>query len=509
MTVTAFGGIFLPFILFVLLFRRAWLLPLLCVAAVLQGPSVIDLSLGDERHGLTPFLVAASLCLLDLLRRFVQREQTSPVLRRPPPWLLAWLAFLAWSLIATLAWPWVFAGTLVQAPLGADGLDGPLTPLSWSASNVAQLTNLVVMAGVVVWALQVGSARLLPQRFLLGVLVALVISVLVGLQQRLAWNGLLPMWEGFWASNPGYHQNFRTWAGPVPRVSWPFVEASYASAWFAALLGGFVALFLAGVQRHRALLGVLVSLFALGNTLGATGFLATLVFGLVALVAVLVALAAAPRLREGLLYRLVLGTMVVGCVGLASYLVLRHYGLVEAASLAFNSLLEGRNETVLGDIRPQANWHALRVLVDSWGMGVGMGSNRASSYLATLLSNRGLIGLLLFLTAVVLQFWALARQIRREPTATAVFFFGSGVAALIAVGIAIPDQNWPVLWMLLLGGMVCLRAQDAKRQLTAGVTQPFRGVEAGERAIEPDVSQAEAGSESNQRTRIVPEQPSR
>lgn len=474
MTVTALGGVFLPLTLFVLLFRRAWLLPLLCVAAVLQSPSAIDLHLGDGRYGLTPFVVAALFCLLDLLRRWIQGERPLPPMRSLPPWLLAWLAFVIWSLLATLLWPWVFAGALVQAPLGADGMDGPLTPLRWSASNAAQLVNLLLIAGVAVWTLRVGGDSGLPRRFLLGVVAALAVSVLVGLQQRLAWNGLLPMWEGFWASNPSYDQNFRTWAGPVPRVSWPFVEASYASAWFAALLGGFVALFLADVRRHRALLGILVAMFALGNTLGATGFLAALAFGVLALVAVLAALAAAPRLREGLCYRIALGTLVLGCVGLATHLVLRHYGLLEGASQALDSLLEGRNQTVLGDVRPEANWQALRVLADSWGLGVGMGSNRASSYLATLLSNRGLVGVLLFLTAVVLQFWALAMQIRRRPSAPAVFFFGSGLAALIAVSIAIPDQNWPVLWMLLLGGMACLRAEQAKSEPFADPSKDAR-----------------------------------
>ena len=46
MSFTAFGGVFMPLVFFVFLFRRQWLLPLLCVAAVLQSPSVFNLSLG-------------------------------------------------------------------------------------------------------------------------------------------------------------------------------------------------------------------------------------------------------------------------------------------------------------------------------------------------------------------------------------------------------------------------------------------------------------------------------
>lgn len=483
MTVTAFGGLFLPLTLFIVLFRRTWLLPLLCVAAVLHSPSVVDFTLAGERYGLTPFLVVASCCLLDLVRRVSRGMPMHAGSEAARSSAIGWSIFAAWSLLSTLTLPWVFAGVPVYAPLGVDGVDGDLSPLNWSASNAAQIVNLILISGVAAWLAQHARDPGLPRRFMFGMAAALIVSVLVGLQQRLAWNGLLPMWESFWASNPSYDQNFRTWAGPVPRVSWPFVEASYASAWFAAVLGGFVAMFLADVQRHRALLGVLVTTFALANTLGATGFLAAIAFVLLALTAAAAALVAMPRQRGQLFYRLVLAGLVCGCVGLATHLVLRHYGLLDLADEAFESLLQGQNETVLGDVRPQANWHALRVLADTWGLGVGMGSNRASSYLATLLSNRGAIGMLLFFAAVGLQFRALAYRIRRRPSAPAVFFFGSGIAALIAVSIAIPDQNWPVLWMLLLGGLACLGAEDAQGEPATDAAQPTRRGKAGDRPV--------------------------
>ena len=60
-SITACGSIFLPLALFVLLFRRTWLVTLLCVAAVLQGPAAITVSFGSASHGVTPFLVIAAV----------------------------------------------------------------------------------------------------------------------------------------------------------------------------------------------------------------------------------------------------------------------------------------------------------------------------------------------------------------------------------------------------------------------------------------------------------------
>lgn len=291
----------------------------------------------------------------------------------------------------------------------------------------------------------------------------------------------------FWASNPTYAQNFNVWAGSVPRVSWPFVEASYASAWFAAMFGGFLTMFMADAHRHKALLGMMVSLFALGNTLGATGLLAAVTYLGVVIFAVVFGIATYPRLRGGLFYRSMLGVIAFTCVALGSYLVLRHHGLVELVQQALPNVLQGRSETFLGDLRPQADRYAIWLLWETYGLGVGLGSNRASSYLTGLASNVGIPGLVLFLAAVGLQFYLLAKRILRKPDAPSVFFFGSGIAALIAVSIAIPDQNWPALWMLLLGGFACVMSGDEQGSAAAEVADPAGHRELHDRAVQPHV----------------------
>lgn len=456
---TAFGGALLPVLLFVLLFRRGWMLPLFATAAILQGPAAALWRFQERDYGISAFLLMSSLVAVDLLLR--ARAARAPVVAmtaQPRASMLAsvWLAMGVWALQSSIVLPWLFSGVGVYPPLDKEGVHGELQSLSWSISHGAQAINLLVIAMLFLWVwLQRHDPRL-PRRALVAMIVACALAAAVGLQQRLAWNGLVPLWSDFWASNPTYAQNFQSMAGTVPRVSWPFVEASYASAFFAATFGGFFTLFLADIQRHKALGGVMVSLFALANTLGATGLLAALTFLGLTIVVVFAVMLYRPAWGEGLVYRLGLAALAASCLVLGGFLVIRHYDLLQLFSGAAENVLAGRSQTFLGDIRPHADLHSLRLLWETCGMGAGMGSHRGSSYLVTFAANTGIVGLILFLVAISLQTSLLVRRVLVAPDAAGVFFLGAGVAMLIGVTIAIPDQNWPVLWIVLLGGFVCV-----------------------------------------------------
>lgn len=483
MTVTAFGGLFLPLSLFVFLFRRAWLLPLLCVAAVLQSPSVSNVVWGERAYGITPFLWVSGLVVADLGFRIRRHGQLCFGHGQQRRLLMLWLAFAGVSLLGAMALPLVFDGLRVYLPLDKEGVEAAPIALTWSINNVAQAVNLGLIAVAMLWVVQQSRDEGLARRVWLGVVAALAVSTLVGLQQRLGWNGLIPLGDSFWASNPTYAQNYRTWAGPVPRVSWPLVEASYGSVWYAAAFGGFATLFLADLRRNRALLGALVALFALGNSLGATGVLTVLLFGSMAMLGAIGAAWHKPAWRGGLVYRLALALLVGTCLVLALQLVLRHYDLLDEAARALGSIRARWSGTLFGSERSAADAHALVVVGETWGLGVGMGSNRASSYLTTLVSNTGLPGLLLFLLALSYQFYLLFNAWRWRTSAAAAFFLGSGIAGFIAVVIAIPDQNWPVFWILILGGVACLAEAGPTGSTAPEAAQIARDTEANDRAV--------------------------
>jgi hypothetical protein len=196
---------------------------------------------------------------------------------------------------------------------------------------------------------------------------------------------------------------------------------------------------------------MLIAGFALLNTLGATGIMAIGVAGLIGLLLGIFFFAKHPGLRWKLTYQSVLATLVFFCCSLAIYIVLRHYGIVANAQSALTNLLVGNNPTFWGDVRPETNMHALTLLRDSYGLGVGLGSNRASSYFASLFSNTGLIGGFMFLAALAhLGFTLIKTQAADKAQDTALFLFGALCTATISVAIAIPDQNWPNYWVFIL-----------------------------------------------------------
>jgi hypothetical protein len=150
-------------------------------------------------------------------------------------------------------------------------------------------------------------------------------------------------------------------------------------------------------------------------------------------------------------YQLVLAALVVVCCTLAVYIVLRHNGLLPSAKASVANFFAGNNPTFWGDIQPQSNLHGLMLLKDSFGLGVGLGSNRASSYFVSLFSNSGLLGGLVFLSALFHLFILVAKTQRlNKVNDTALFLSGSLCSATIAVAIAVPDQNWPSYWVFIL-----------------------------------------------------------
>lgn len=94
--------------------------------------------------------------------------------------------------------------------------------------------------------------------------------------------------------------------------------------------------------------------------------------------------------------------------------------------------------------------HAIKVFVSTYRLGVGLGSNRSSSFIATLLSTIGIVGSLLFSTIVSFILVEMAK-IRCQPSCN--FVFWTFLSLLIAQCIAIPDISFPPTWAFLIVAM--------------------------------------------------------
>jgi len=91
--------------------------------------------------------------------------------------------------------------------------------------------------------------------------------------------------------------------------------------------------------------------------------------------------------------------------------------------------------------RLAADAYALNLFVMTKGIGVGMGSNRPSSLITSLLSTVGLLGLIVFLLA---YFKLLSNAARNHPE-----LLWAGLAFFLCLATSGPDYDQPWIWVLL------------------------------------------------------------
>jgi hypothetical protein len=455
MQITPIGYVFLAMLLGVVLLRPRLLPGLIAASTLLQAASVINVPVGDAWYGITPYHLAAVAALTMFVARGRRPWGAGGVPATAADRLL-WL-YMATACAGAFVLPLFFAGTPVFALLDRNGFGTDPVPLALSLSNVVQAANLAIHAVVLGYLYSEAAhdpQHRLAARLAWGLAIGASIAAGLALAERVAdatQSGSIAAW---FANNPGYAQGqFSRAAGVVRRIALPFSEPSYASAFFAAIAigSGLVAAF--GKRSTAATLALFCATAALLNTLGSTG-LAAAALGLSVIVAALLVacLRRSPRARELRLRAAVALTAVVLAAAALTWLLHSptyaknaHY-VVD--NLIFSKVDPSQMHPRAGArLRERSNRHAVQVTQATFGLGAGLGSNRASSYLASLLSNTGLPGVALFLAALI----ALLRDyFRARPLSDLQWFaLGTAAGAVIAAALGIPDLNLPFLWLLL------------------------------------------------------------
>lgn len=91
--------------------------------------------------------------------------------------------------------------------------------------------------------------------------------------------------------------------------------------------------------------------------------------------------------------------------------------------------------------RTSADLFSIQLLLDTYGLGVGLGANRPSSLLTLLLSSVGVIGTVLFAAAIGLALWNARARKAWRPVIVAL------IALLVAKVVAEPALSTPLLWL--------------------------------------------------------------
>ena len=448
---TPFGWCYLVLLSAVLIGARRWLGALVLASSVFQAAAIANLPLGEGRAGIPPYALAAAACGAILAGRAWRREHSLRwCLRANPVAFRLWLAYAAVAIAGAFALPLCFEGTPVHPLHNRWGFDIPARPLTFGVSNVAQAINLALHLAVLLYVLFEANEVQGRRRLLIGVLGSAALAVVIMAWERFAFPGALPSLQRFWLSNEGYNAVFvDIHLGGIRREFAPFSEPSYAGAYLAGPLTGLLAVAALGRRVWAALAGAAALGLALLGTLSGTGLAAA---GLATIVLLCILTAAAARRRgpADLRTRARIAWGGVAVLAFAAVILLRtmpESRLVVAADSALFSKIDSQSAV----LRTRSNRYAVELLVETRGLGVGLGSNRASSYTASLASNTGLPGVLLFGAALVLLF---GRYSRGSLSDGQLFAVGALLGTTLAMVLAIPDLNIPYYWAAIALALV-------------------------------------------------------
>lgn len=434
---TLLGAVFIPLAIACFLLRPFYLLPLLIVASVFEAGSVVNGVIGDFEFGIQPFYLIEIFIVLRLAMLGLGPSKLLPCEESPMRTVVVVLfAFWLWSVSSAFVMPHLFAGTLVSVP--RNGGDAEFAPLVWNLSNLVQAGYLTLNVGTALYALHIVRTQRESEQLTKALYWAAFIVVFIGFLQFAAERGGWDFPYETFNSNPGYAMGFQEDIGSVHRFNSTFVEPSFAGSYLAAVTCGLLASFLTGrrsIGGFVALFGVTAMLFLTTST---TGF-AALAIG----VSVLLVYFNPFRGHKNARRSSSLGWVVilVGFTIAGSILILTP-DLLDA--VLTSTVEKGESQSFW--FRLANEFHSIELLVETYGLGVGLGGNRSSGLIPTILSSVGIVGAALF-TATLCKIGKLFPG-RSAPSSIQIGFWAL-VTMIISEIVAVPDINRPVLWALL------------------------------------------------------------
>jgi hypothetical protein len=437
---TFLGAFFIPVSLAFLWFRPKYLLPLLVFSSIFQAGSVVNSQIGSFEFGLPPFYFVAICIAFRYVLLALKDGRILPLGTGQTKGILTLLLmFWGWSVSSAWVMPRIFDGVQVYSP--REGIDEQYllqTPLHWSLSNLAQASFLTLDVVIILFALRTIRTEKQWNRLVKAFYVASLTVAAVGVWQYVA---MREQWSfPYWIlnNNPAYSQGSDQTLGDWQRINSTFSEPSGAGAFLAAAGSGLLASFLRGRRSLLHFLAMMAVLAVLLQTTSTTGFAAFVI----TLSLLLVYFNPLARKRV-LSHSYARGWLAVfACVVPAGILLLSNASLLEAVSITTVDKSEGLSFVH----RIASDGHAIELARDTYGLGVGLGSNRPSSLFTALLSTVGVLGTSL----VIAMFYRIFRAFRgREEPAVFQMTLWALIALVIGAVVAGPDLTSPALWTML------------------------------------------------------------
>ncbi len=414
---TIFGAIFFCFGAYYFLRKEEGLLGLLIVASVFEAASALNIA----ERGIQPHYIVAGFIIARALANRILG--LTPAFRMPQArWLLA---FGAIAIVATLVLPFVFAGTPIYEPkLGIDEASRP--PLHFGLNNVAQAVFVAFHIVTAYAVLGIAySARKTRKLYIFAFYLALFF---IFAQSFCSLTGL-PYPDSILRNNPGYGIVELSLISHGLRCPGTFTEPSIAGAFVVMYCVGFLSEYLKG---NGGAFRVILSLLAIG-VIASSG----------ALLALAICFLALTIRHFPFRFPWYVKIRPAARIAWISFLIVAPVVLALVASSSYREALIGltvsKGETGSFVNRTASDLYGLQLFAQTHGLGLGLGSNRASSLLTTLLSCVGFLGTWAFGMFYFKLFAGLSEEY--------AWLRWAALALLLNMCIDISDVTFPILWL--------------------------------------------------------------
>jgi hypothetical protein len=419
---TIIGVIFFCCASYCFLYKEDGLLGLLVISSVFEAASAVNIA----ERGIQPYyIVALFIIARGLINRLLGGRSTPRV---PQAYWL--LMFGAIAIASAFVLPHIFAGTPVYDPkIGID--EGLLIrpPLTFSLNNVVQASYLALHIATAFSILAIKFSGVKTRRAFLW---AFYIEVSFLVAESFCQLARIPFPLSLVLNNPGY----ALWdlSGEVSGTRNPgtFSEPSLAGAFLVVYCVGFFAEYLAGKRKAFKLI---VSLIASGLVASSSSIL------VLCLSPVVLLFRYSPfrfpyyiKVRQVKRIAWIMFLLVVPVV--LALVVFSGYRDI----LTTLTVSKGDSGSFIN--RTASDLYGLQLLIQTHGIGVGLGSSRSSSLATTLISNVGVAGTLGFLMFYCRLFAKLPEEY--------AWFKWAGFALLLNMCLGIADVTMPLLWVPIL-----------------------------------------------------------
>ncbi|MFC0681408.1 hypothetical protein ACFFGH_26560 [Lysobacter korlensis] len=395
-------------------------------ALAIGGATPVGAGLFLNGVALPTFYLAAVGALLGVAVRFLGRTRRTERLSYALfPGAVPLLLFAVWAIFVTLVAPLIFEGT---ETLRSDGTTQELQAGTLTTSNIAQILYLLLGLAVVFFLAR--TPGLGPQ--VIGWAATLV--TVLSFWRYLSISFGLPFPEGLFDNSPLFVK-IETEPGGAPRFRGILSEPAGLAGTCLVSIAYSLSRATQVAGLHRA--GVL-TVAAMAAFMASISTSATFVVASVALV-VLVGLTFLAHIfiKRGGLPRLAI--LAATAAAVAALWVLPW------AAETVEQVVDQKVSSSSFEDRSGADERSYGIVFETLGFGVGLGAHRPSSFVAALLSTTGIVGTVLFASAV----WAIVRSAIPYREFRPVIW--ALTAVLITKVIAGPDlgDTSGVLWMSL------------------------------------------------------------